>query len=61
MQKKVGNLSLYYSEYNDGLWTFPTYHDTPYASSFIIKTAMDGNGIVLLAITMMIMILHSIL
>lgn len=40
----MGNLSLYYSEFNDGLWAFPTYHDTPYASSFIIKTAMDGNG-----------------
>lgn len=43
-RSQVGNRTLYYSEYNDGLWTFPTYHDTPYASAFIVKTAWDGRA-----------------
>jgi xylan 1,4-beta-xylosidase len=42
----IGNLPLFYTEYNDGLYTDPPYHDTPFASSFIIKNIVDVYGIV---------------
>jgi len=39
------NMDLFYSEYNDGLFYDPAYHDTPYASSFIIKNIYDILGL----------------
>lgn len=35
-RQQVGNRPLFYTEYNDGLYFNPAYHDTPYASAFII-------------------------
>jgi xylan 1,4-beta-xylosidase len=39
------NTTLYYSEYNDGLYN-PAFHDTPYASSFVFHTLHQVQGIV---------------
>ncbi len=39
------NTPLYYSEWNDGLYMNPAYHDTAYASAFIVKNLRDLNGI----------------
>jgi hypothetical protein len=36
---------LYLSEWNDGLYGNPAYHDTPYAAAFIIKNVYDVNGL----------------
>eukprot|EP00026_Physarum_polycephalum_P008196 Phypoly_transcript_08275.p1 GENE.Phypoly_transcript_08275~~Phypoly_transcript_08275.p1 ORF type:complete len:503 (+),score=84.42 Phypoly_transcript_08275:45-1511(+) len=43
------NTTLYYSEFNDGLYATPPYHDTPYASSFLFHTLHETQGIVDLA------------
>ena len=37
---EVGQLPLYYSEYNDGLYE-PPHHDSSYAAAFIAKNAHD--------------------
>lgn len=46
VRELVGDYPLFYTEYNDGLYSDPAYHDTPYASSFIVKTVSDVHGIV---------------
>jgi len=46
VRNMVGNLPLFYTEYNDGLYFSPPLHDTPFASSFIVKNVVDVNGIV---------------
>jgi xylan 1,4-beta-xylosidase len=45
-RKQAGNLPLYYTEYNDGLYSDPPYHDTSYASAFIVKNINDLQGLV---------------
>jgi xylan 1,4-beta-xylosidase len=37
---------LFYSEYNDGLYSDPAYHDTPYASSYLFHVLHDTQGLV---------------
>jgi len=37
---------LFYSEFNDGLYSNPAYHDTPYASSFLFHVLHDVQGLV---------------
>jgi len=46
VRKAVGNIPLFYTEYNDGLYGSPPFHDTVYASSFIMKTITDCSGLV---------------
>jgi len=41
---QAGSLPLYYTEYNDGLYSNPPYHDTPYAAAFIVKNVHDVQG-----------------
>lgn len=36
---------LFYTEYNDGLYYAPPYHDTPYAATFAVKNIVDLAGI----------------
>jgi len=45
-RSEVGDLPLYYTEYNDGLYSNPAYHDTSYAAAFIAKNAHDVQGYV---------------
>lgn len=40
------NTPLYYSEFNDGLYFDPAYHDAPFASSNIFHVVHDVQGIV---------------
>jgi xylan 1,4-beta-xylosidase len=46
VRNMVGNLPLLYTEYNDGLYSNPSYHDTPFAASFILKNIVDVYGVV---------------
>jgi len=39
------NEILSYSEYNDGLFYYPSYHDTPYAAAFIIQNVALMHGL----------------
>jgi len=45
-RKQAGSLPLYYSEFNDGLYSKPAYHDTPFASAYLIKLMNDVKNIV---------------
>jgi len=40
-QEVPSSYPLYYSEYNDGLYGDPSYHDYPYSAAFIIKNVHD--------------------
>jgi xylan 1,4-beta-xylosidase len=40
---------LFYTEFNDGLYGDPPYHDTSFAASYIAKTIADGQGVVQMA------------
>lgn len=42
-KSQVGKLPLYYTEYNDGLYGSPPYHDSSYAAAFIAKNVHDVN------------------
>lgn len=44
-RQEVGSRPLFYTEYNDGLYTNPSYHDTPFASAFIIFNIQDVYGL----------------
>jgi len=44
-RSESGKFPLYYTEFNDGLYENPTYHDSEYASSFLIKVVHDAQGI----------------
>jgi len=44
-RQEVGNMPLFYTEYNDGLYDSPPYHDAPFASAFAVFNALDLQGL----------------
>lgn len=45
-RSEAGKLPLYYSEFNDGLYENPAYHDNSDAAAFVVKLVHDAQGLV---------------
>jgi xylan 1,4-beta-xylosidase len=45
-RKQTGALPLYYSEFNDGLYFDPPFHDYPYASAYLVRMLNEVKGLV---------------
>jgi len=40
-----GRFPVYITEFNDGLWSDPAYHDQTYAATFVVKSTVDVAGL----------------